>query len=40
MVKDLCPMHKYPPATLPPPWRTGSCAEVRNSWVFEKFEFL
>ena len=40
MVKDLGPMHTYPPASPPPPSRAGSCAGLRNSWVFEKLEFL
>ena len=40
MVKDLCPMHTFPPASPRPPSLTGSCAELRNSWVFEKLEFL
>ena len=40
MVKDLCPMHTFPPASPPPPSLTGSCAELLNSWVFEKLEFL
>ena len=31
MVKDQCPMHTCPPASLPPPSGTGSCSEVRNS---------
>ena len=39
MVKDLCPMHMFPFASPPPPSLTGSCAELRNSWVFEKLEF-
>ena len=40
MVKDQRPMHTYPLASLPPPSGTGSCSEVRNSWVFQKLEFL
>ena len=40
MVKDQCPMHTCPPASGLPPSGTGSCSEVRNSWVFEKLEFL
>ena len=40
MVKDLCPKHTYPPTSPPPPSRRGSCADLRNSWVFEKLEFL
>ena len=40
MVKDLCPIHTYPPTSFPPPSGTGRYAEVRNSWVFEKLEFL
>ena len=40
MVKDLCPMHTFPPASPPPPSLTGSCAEMQNSWVFAKLEFL
>ena len=40
MVKDLCPIHTFPPASPPPPSLTGSCAELLNWWVFEKLEFL
>ena len=40
MVKDQCPMHTCPPASLPPPSGMVSCSEVRNSWVFKKLEFL
>ena len=40
MLKDQCPMHTCPPAFLPPPSGTDSRSEVRNSWVFEKLEFL
>ena len=40
MVKDQCPMHTYPLASLPPPSGLGSRSKVRNSWVFEKWEFL
>ena len=40
MVKDQCPMHTYPLASLLPSSGTGSCSKVQNLWVFEKLEFL
>ena len=40
MVKDLCPMHTFPPASPLPPSLTASCAELQNLWVFKKLEFL
>ena len=40
MVIDLCPMHIYLPAYPRPPCRSGSCAEVQNSWLFDKLKFL
>ena len=40
MVKDPCPMHRYPPASPPPPSLSGSCEGLQNSWVFERLKFL
>ena len=40
MVKDVCPMHTFPPASPPPPSLTGSCTEPQTLLVFGKMEFL